>query len=527
MSENHFDTLIPLKTRPEVTARDQVIDVWVVGLQVKMASRMLSFSIGVNFEILDSHFGSEVQLEEKQYTLNSQLNRKKLMTCRSLIRSNFPEDRSINLQHLRRFAKFEELPESVRALYTKASNKAQQEQNLVSSDPFKLLKNPQDEHSNTIISPTGYSNGGVPSSSHSFSPVDEKQLLLVVCPIEFISQKSLVMMFSPIDATTSPIIISTSVPLLAPTSSIQAKKWTETHWPTIYKKNNPFGPHPSIVSRAQEEIAPEVNKWMDLAWRLARESSESYRGEAVGVVVVERKHGSGKVISAAGDARWLDWAGYRVGKGNPAAHAVMRAIAKIAVIVRHRDLEKREGSKTSYDSSGHHQYMSTLEQSRNIKPLEPSLSLDKEESFTKYNRNTQVTERASEQDTDLLKSVSTDNSCIFYENHVSITESQFDDPSANEIGYLCQDLEIYCTHEPCVMCSMAMVHSRFRRVVFETRMPYTGGLTADGMLGYGLFWRKELNWTMLAWQRQNPTLTTTLPNAEAAINKSEDPDLEA
>lgn len=50
------------------------------------------------------------------------------------------------------------------------------------------------------------------------------------------------------------------------------------------------------------------------------------------------------------------------------------------------------------------------------------------------------------------------------------------------------------------MCSMAMIHSRFTRVVFERRMHNTGALTAEGLLGYGLFWRKELNWTMLAWQ---------------------------
>lgn len=66
-------------------------------------------------------------------------------------------------------------------------------------------------------------------------------------------------------------------------------------------------------------------------------------------------------------------------------------------------------------------------------------------------------------------------------------------------GYLCLDLEIYSTHEPCVMCSMAIVHSRFGRAVFRHRMSRTGGLCADGGLGHGLFWRKELNWTLLAW----------------------------
>ncbi|KAI4268060.1 MAG: hypothetical protein L6R38_007970 [Xanthoria sp. 2 TBL-2021] len=94
-------------------------------------------------------------------------------------------------------------------------------------------------------------------------------------------------------------------------------------------------------------------------------------------------------------------------------------------------------------------------------------------------------------------------------------------------GYLCLDLTIFITHEPCVMCSMAILHSRFSRVVFGKRMPETGGMSAEvdgvgsgcgkgrageeeggeeekggmkGGNGYGLFWRPELNWRMLGWR---------------------------
>jgi len=79
-------------------------------------------------------------------------------------------------------------------------------------------------------------------------------------------------------------------------------------------------------------------------------------------------------------------------------------------------------------------------------------------------------------------------------------QASFDEDNIVPNGYLCVDLEIYLTHEPCLMCSMAIVHSRFTRCIFDQRIPNSGGLAADSGLGYGLFWRSELNWKLLCWQ---------------------------
>jgi len=96
----------------------------------------------------------------------------------------------------------------------------------------------------------------------------------------------------------------------------------------------------------------------------------------------------------------------------------------------------------------------------------------------------------------------------FLDSPLTPTEEQYFKANTLEAnGYLCLDLEIFVTHEPCVMCSMAILHSRFGRVVFGQRMTRTGALTAeeneDGSqsLGYGLFWRPaELNWRLLCWE---------------------------
>lgn len=49
------------------------------------------------------------------------------------------------------------------------------------------------------------------------------------------------------------------------------------------------------------------------------------------------------------------------------------------------------------------------------------------------------------------------------------------DPLQNGEGYQLTDRTLYITHEPCVMCTMALVHARVKEVVFIHSMPTTGG----------------------------------------------------
>lgn len=203
------------------------------------------------------------------------------------------------------------------------------------------------------------------------------------------------------------------------------------------------------------EIQDEIGEYICLAMRAGLAAREEV-GEDIGAVVVDRSGGNGpSVIAVAGDARWNGITGPdEGGNGNAMAHAVMRVIGMVA---RQRlALLKVPGTL----SPG---------------PEGPNLFADK-----------------------------------------PLTSLEHQIYSASTLapgGYLCHDLELYLTHEPCVMCSMAIVHSRFGRVIFGQRMPLTGGLAAEmeesdtanaGVHGqgeaYGLWWRPELNWKVLGWQ---------------------------
>lgn len=254
-------------------------------------------------------------------------------------------------------------------------------------------------------------------------------------------------------------MISTQVvPLLAPTSADQAAAWSKNYWPCIYKKSNPFGPHPSIVERATLEIAPNVSGWMEMAALVGEEAKVAGVGEAVGAIIIDRSSGTPNVVSLAGDARWKEYGHDHThrGPGNVMAHAALRAIGIVA--------QKMKASGNKYE-------------------------LRRDPVRDGY-------ERTVFGDTPLLPA----------------EQAVYEDDNISQEGYLCHGLEIYITHEPCIMCSMSILHSRFAKVVIGQRMPKTGGISSeteeiggDG-LGYGLFWRKELNWSLLAWEYKQEQL---------------------
>ena len=357
----------------------------------------------------------------------------------------------MSLQHLRRFVKPEHLPTCLRCLGESP------EFTSPTAEPAGSPKLPGNNNGNVS---SGYQTAGFSAVNGPAEASQQPVLHYLVCPTSVITVARLHTIFSsgepPIGSDSHPHIRIIPVPLYPPSSEEQAKDWSQEYWPTVYKGGNPFGPHPALVARALEDVRSRAERCMSLARRAGEEVSVAAKGEPIGAVIVDRSGVEGAfVVAVAGDARW-----HHIEKaeeqwnGNVTAHAIMRAIGMVAR-KRRAPLHEGQASERDFEESDH----------------------DTDRPLTPFERDVYAT-----------STVACD-------------------------GYLCLDLELYITHEPCVMCSMAILHSRFSKVVFGQRMLRTGGLTAASQnnddsnnnvnghgLGYGLFWRQELNWRHLAWQ---------------------------
>lgn len=69
-----------------------------------------------------------------------------------------------------------------------------------------------------------------------------------------------------------------------------------------------------------------------------------------------------------------------------------------------------------------------------------------------------------------------------------------------ENNYLCLNLDVYTTHEPCAMCAMALVHSRIGRLIYIKSSSLTGAIEPTSGAAYSVHWNKQLNWTYQAWK---------------------------
>lgn len=304
--------------------------------------------------------------------------------------------------------------------------------------------------------------------------------LLLPPPLPLVLEDIVAALHCHVEFEPLPIVRSTHIPLHPPTSAEQAALWSKTYWPCI------FNPASQTIQKAPplnlvRAILAELNKAerLDLCFQLAEfaaaECVAEGLGREIGAVIFDPAKEI--VVAVAGDARWYEQPDgltvegcQRMGlaDGRPEHHALMRATAMVA--------EKQERQRNGSES----------------------LSSNAPEGHGKSlgGRPTTLTER--------LYAAPLANCIASLKKGPEMPRAQ---SVQRQDSYLCHGLDVYLTHEPCIACSMAMIHSRFRACIFLKRMPGTGGLCAendDGGLGYGLFWRKELNWRVLTFQYMRP-----------------------
>ena len=69
-------------------------------------------------------------------------------------------------------------------------------------------------------------------------------------------------------------------------------------------------------------------------------------------------------------------------------------------------------------------------------------------------------------------------------------------PTRNGADYLLTSLSLFVTHEPCVMCCMALLHSRVREVFYVISRPRGGGFEG----AFGVHGKKDLNHRFDVWR---------------------------
>lgn len=97
------------------------------------------------------------------------------------------------------------------------------------------------------------------------------------------------------------------------------------------------------------------------------------------------------------------------------------------------------------------------------------------------------------------------------------TESSEVMPETEET-YLCLDMHVYTSHEPCVMCAMALVHSRIARLVYVESSPRTGGIEPSSGAGHSVHWNRLLNWTYQAWKWLDKPAFPEIPYIDETLN---------
>ncbi|EEP78405.1 predicted protein [Uncinocarpus reesii 1704] len=366
-----------------------------------------------------------------------------------LLDAKFPRDPSLNLAFLRRFAKPEHLPDHL---------KREQEADVASEQGASPAKSIY-----ILISPPLPDRLELESLLGPYAPTPSGTTT------EAVSSEGTRTLSSTVR------LQSTKIPLQPPTSREQAEDWSRKYWPTTYNpaaQPSSHSPSPVTLSRTQSSISPHAGLYLSLAKKLAHESQQSQRGRPVGAVVVDptllesnRDDPLSAIVGVAGDSRRYHNPNHVPPgqptnpsphsyspdfEGQPSDHALMRVIS----LISHKRLAATAAATATSPPTDQ-----PLVPPDPFQPPTPPLSPLESHFF-----------------------------------HLDNLAS----PSGG--GYLCTSLDVYITHEPCLCCAMGMLLSRFRTIIVGKRVRGSEFGSLDAEKGYGLHWRRELNWRAIGFE---------------------------
>ncbi|ANB12024.1 Tad3p [Sugiyamaella lignohabitans] len=235
---------------------------------------------------------------------------------------------------------------------------------------------------------------------------------------------------------------------------------------------------------------------------------EAMRKHLKSLVQLSKQHAPGElpistlIVDPETDTVVVSNSDARHSNGNPINHSIMVALYDAAILEaeRRRQLSAERSSRSS----------SLRPDEVNSRASTPSLNVNNINNSQSLNGTTTIscatTTTVTSTTIDNLHNTDLSPPGLMTASSASVSSAStlntLDQLSPDDKNYLCLNMHVYTTHEPCPMCAMALVHSRIARLIYIKPSPKTGAIEPTSGASYGVHWNKLLNWKYEAWRWQ-------------------------